>query len=162
MNLSIETFPRGDGFIAVAVPDGQLFSKGSIGGGITERAAIQEAINAFFTRRDAEEAASRLPLDGPVTPPPGSGLLREIVAVTNRDIDRLLTRALAETPTPPLTMTYRDAEDALTTRDIIPIRVENRPRGTGFKEQYLIALDPAKYEPLRTFKLDRIERLERA
>lgn len=176
MNLNIETFARGESFIALVVPEGQLLSKGSVGGGSTERQAIQEGINAYFTRKDAEEAASRLPLDGPAAPSPftspgvvtsGRALLRKNVVITLPNIERLLEQVIAEQDhgDPPstcqLTMQYRDAEDNVTTRTIIPSRISKRPRGLGFPEPYLIAIDVAKDEP-RTFKLDRIERLERA
>ena len=76
-----------------------------------------------------------------------------------QSIRSMLNEALATDPTPRLKMVYTDRDDNLTTRDIYPSQIEERPGRLGFRQPYLVAVDVEKDEP-RTFRLDRIDTLE--
>lgn len=57
----IEVLSRGDeSYLAVACPETALLSEAGVGGGDTERAAVTQAINSFYTRREQAAVATRV------------------------------------------------------------------------------------------------------
>lgn len=161
--LTIETYSRGEGHLAIALTAGELLSTAGVGGGDTEREAIQQAVNSYFNRREPTELQL-----GPPSPlvmasaAPGAGSLLGCPArmTTFVGICNLLREALRQDLKPRLTMTYTDAENNTTERDIIPAELKPwRPRAGFEEDRYLVAIDCEKDEP-RTFRLDRIKALE--
>lgn len=181
MKLVIETFQPhpgewGDGsWIAIATPDGALLSESGLAGAITERRAVHDAINSYFTRRDdaAEAKAARktLALDPVNTPnaewetkPAPAPSLNLLVAVSPAQIKAALQSAVADNdgagPKRTLTMSYEKEDGTPSVRDIIPYALDRKRAGFGHYVDYLDAIDVDVDEP-RTFRLDRITRIER-
>lgn len=172
MSLIIEFMTRPTGgdwseTVALARYSGEPLSKAGVGSGDSDREAAQEAINSYFTRRTTEAEAQRLvsPQVPGARPVPATGaqsILGYRVESTPQGVLSFIREAIASEPTPRLTLTYIDAQDAETVRDIYPSEVKeaqetvSRPFSEPF---YLVAVDCDKDEP-RTFRLDRIVRLE--
>lgn len=165
----------GDGtWLAIARPESAPISQAGIAEGSTERSAVQGAINAYYTRLDAVrpavvtvnntfDAPSRsavVPSDREFLRPALRVSWNRNVAVDVPSIRTMLQEAIASDPTPKLAMIYEDRDGNRTSRDIYPSELQNKRGGLGFGQEYLVAVDCDKDEP-RTFRLDRIEQLER-
>lgn len=82
-------------FVAVAAGADDLISKAGLGEGDTERAAVVQAVNAYYSRRADSEAAAKLPL---VDPPRGKIMADQVagrrpLATTRGGIEDLLRDA---------------------------------------------------------------------
>lgn len=159
MQLRIETFQRSTGgeYVAVVAAEGELLSSGACGGGITERNAVTEAINAYFNkgtelRIEAPAAYATIPYAANV-----DNLLRRR-ASTPAQI-RILVDELLATDGATATIEYEDRNGAITTRNIAVSRREAHRVSGGFSEDYLVAVDLDIDEP-RSFRLDRIHWME--
>lgn len=162
---------RDDSYIALASYEGDLLSKAGVGAGSTHRQAAQEAINSLFSRRDAEAATNEpfilrdasitLHASHPALAGAGS-LLDHRVETEQRNIIAFLRESIAAIPKPHLSMEYRDAQGTETVREIVALEItQTHPPGGFLEDRYLKAIDLDKDEP-RTFRLDRITRLELA
>jgi hypothetical protein len=161
--LLVETFVReGGGTVAFVCESSELLSSGACGGGVSERNAVMEAMNAYYNKtqpfiigpdvvvphqRDSVEPHST----------PSTARIKRGAASTER-IKELLIEVLSLDDVPQMQLGYSTENGIESSRAIVPIRVEQRRAGLGFQTDYLVALDVAKDEP-RTFRMDRIERL---
>lgn len=176
------------GWLAVAIREGQQFSEAGVCGDPDERRAIIGAVHSYFNRQERPAAVvvhEPHPADEWVTtrsaPPQrpqrcmwavegecgpqgcngcehgGAGKPR-FVYTDESAIEQALKAAV--TTEAVFQMVYRDQGGNLTERRITVSKVEDRHRGVaGFPETYAVAFDLDKDEP-RTFRVDRIERLE--
>lgn len=92
MKLVIDIITRGqDDYLAIACPEGSLLSDAGVGGGSTDQHAAQQALNAYFSRRDA--VARDQPLLHETLPV--TGTVRTLnVAVDPASIEALLRDAI--------------------------------------------------------------------
>lgn len=149
MKLLIEVITRGDGYLALATKENGLISEAGVGGGSTERQAVQESINSYFTRRDAVEAANEpqsVTLDAP------SGARR--VAVTRLGIESILSDAISSDRQ--VRIHYIDAHEVETHRTIEPFRLVT----SGEMFPFVMAYDELRAGSERRFRIDRIKRAE--
>lgn len=168
MNLVVETFQNGERWLAVICPAGSLMSEGRVGAGVTERAAVQQAVNAYY-KNDSEpwlgtgqpgtqegRIAAALPNLSTPTPAERRGALNHSLGrVYTTNLQRALLVTAIENREE-VVMEYSDASETRTERTIRPVKIETRRPGSGFSEDYLIAVDVEKDEP-RTFRFSRIK-----
>lgn len=161
--LYVELYPRGDGFLAIALREGELLADAGICGEASERRAAIGAIHSYFNRQERPAAvvvhephpADESWVTNHEQRPQRGGRL---VYTDETSITRALREAVTTDGT--FHMVYRDQGGNLTERRITVSKVEDRHRGVaGFPETYAVAFDLDKDEP-RTFRVDRIERLE--
>lgn len=173
MRLVIETYLRAtddsSGYLALAVPEGHQLGEAGVCGDESERRAIIGAVHSYFNRQERPVAVTvdkwivqsddHPVVDRPATAATDQSTIERVLreAIARRTADA--TIELADGTAPQFYMTYVDQGGVQTVRTIIPSRLERRGRESGFPETYLIAYDTAKDEP-RTFRVDRIERLE--
>lgn len=174
MRLIIEILTRetrgGDrdgGYLAICNTSGELLSKAGAGGGQTPREAAQEAINSYYARRAADENRGGFVIEPAPQLSPTELLGAGSILDTRSESDparviAFLRECVAIEPRPRLTLTYTNAKDVETTRDIYPSEIKETRGLRGFREEkYLVAVDCDKDEP-RTFRLDRIIKVRTA
>jgi hypothetical protein len=166
MKLVIETFQRSEQhYIAIACPDGSLWSEAAVGGGVTERSAIQESINAYFKRNEPVEPLVSAPTiklpDEPIVPLYRRGSLRAVRGEGEDGARAVLTAYFDDTRLvkPPVKIAYTDAEGSDTEREIRPLKLDEAPGRFGFLQPRLIARNVSDGE-VRHFRLDRVRRME--
>lgn len=157
---------RQDSFLAICSHEGELLSKAGVGAGINERAAIQEAVNSYFKRReDAEAAAERTVAHEPTrTLPPyifeGLGLPPHPVATDPAAIKRMAQLAIDTFKL--LRMEYVDAFGAKSNRIVKPLAVRDaEPSAMDARKRSdrIEAINDSD-GAFRSFRVDRIKRLE--
>lgn len=169
MRYIIETFQRENGdHVALFTPEGELLTTSGVGGGTTEREAVQAAANSYYSRAAESEpftlSSPRFVLRLGETETLGSqSILDHRCETTQQGIVQFAKEAIASEPTPRLRLHYTDSQGTDSVRDIYPSEVKStRPGYGGFlEERYLVAVDCEQDEP-RTFRLDRIRALENA
>lgn len=189
MLLSIDTFrrnstPSDSPWVAIICEQGDKIENGRIGMGVTERAAVQSAINGFYASRqtaprvvqptEAERTVGPEPLfsatiprgvrrsseanEGVAPEHPADAWRRTTpIFTTPSGVMMALRNAILQEQA--VILHYVDARGASTRRVIKPYKIEERRPGSGFAENYLIALDVEKDEP-RTFRMSNIDRIE--
>lgn len=144
MRLRILTLPNEGEFIALVKQDDEDLKSTRVGGGPTERAAVQDAINAYFAEQ-SEPLLDERPA-APVAVALGQW------AMDQRAIRSIIEHAIEEGGV--VRIVYVDAQDTKSERDIRPtyVRTIQRP----FPQDRVVAYDLLR-DDARTFWLDRIE-----
>lgn len=157
MRLRILVMESDGEHIALVKQDDEELRAAKVGSGPSPRAAVQDAVNAYFAGQtepllDPSEVVEA----NPVEPSLGMGWIR--AARTPGSIRALLEQAAADSEVK-VRFQYEDASGNRMVRTVLPSKVEDRRRGAGFKTAYLIAFDQDR-DDMRTFLLDRIEWVE--
>jgi hypothetical protein len=155
----IETYQRGEGYLALALPLNAPISEAGVGADDSERRALIGAIHSYFNRKERATIAPSVdphPADVWLGATVMEGSVTRNVAVDQTTIERMLREANRTDLQPRFRITYRDAGDNITHRTIV---LNDLEQGSG---RFIVkAWDEGKDEP-RTFLTDRIERLEAA
>lgn len=147
MRLRILTLPNEGEFIALVKQDDEDLKSTRVGGGPTERAAVQDAINAYFAEQ-SEPLLDERPA-APVAVAPGQW------ATDQRAIRSIIEHAIEEGGV--VRIVYVDAQDTKSERDIRPTELEDgRTIQRPFPQDRVVAYDLLR-DDARTFRLDRIE-----
>jgi predicted DNA-binding transcriptional regulator YafY len=171
MKLTIELLAREapNAYVALCKFPDEPLSRAGIGEGSTQRQAAQQSINSYYSRREADaNPLFSITFSEPLTEfaIASDKLGARSILDGRRETERagvlaFLRSAIAADPTPQLSLEYEDADGVVTTRDIYPSSIEERPDPHFMVPVYLKAVDCAKDEP-RTFRLDRIRAVEYA
>jgi hypothetical protein len=154
--LVIETYQRDEGALAIAFDQHFGITQAGVCGDQSERRAIIGAIHSYFNRKENNRPAPVLD-EPPFSTPPGyatgripCGPVTRNVAVDETAITRALREAVEADSSTEFLMDYVDVGGNSTTRRILPVSIDG---------PLVTAIDLSKDAP-RTFRFDRIERLE--
>lgn len=171
MRLNIYTFPNpmtdGEGTLAICIEDGKLTKDGVVATSCDARAASIAALHNYWAREDERAQAAQAIKDAeslrlePTVQEAGligsGGTLSDVftrrVAIGAGDIVELLTEAVEQKRE--VRLSYRDSEGNYTVRTIKPAEVWCSAGGIEYVRAYDVMQEDA-----RTFRIDRVERVE--